>query len=164
MSIIVIIIYKIIIIGIINIKIVIMMKIAIIISIIIIITVIMMIIIMIIMMIMTATENQPFSPQPDEASMNASKEGITPHPTHDFSKFAAMKFELRPNEVFSSVYSALDALEKDFPTLMVATKVTAESTFILTPKNESNARYLSYIILLHPTRLQLYNTFSQRKL
>lgn len=43
---------------------------------------------------------------------------------------------------FSTAYSALVGLEEDYPTLTVATKVTAGSTFILTLKNKPITRYL----------------------
>lgn len=58
---------------------------------------------------------------------------------------SGLRFRLQPNADFA--YSALAALE-DYPVLIVATKVTAGSAFILTPKNDDTTRYLSSTITL----------------
>lgn len=62
-----------------------------------------------------------------------------------------MKFVLGPGADFNTAYSALAALE-DYLSLTVATEVTPESTFILTPKNEETARYLSSVKTLYSNK------------
>lgn len=62
-------------------------------------------------------------------------EHLTPSP--DPEKLAKIKFLPKPNAYFTSAYSALATLEKEKQDLAVATKVTSNSYFILTPKTNT---------------------------
>lgn len=57
-----------------------------------------------------------------------------------------------PKADCNTAYSALVALEEDYPRLTVATKVNPWGSFILTPKNANTARYLYSIIILHSNK------------
>lgn len=66
----------------------------------------------------------------------------SPTPTFNYQDFAKMKFSLRNNTDFQTAYSALVFLEREFPELVVATKVTLGISIIIYPKNEASVRFL----------------------